>query len=82
MTMIEKRAISRRRVFKLGTLAFHEGGSLDCMVRNMSSNGARIDIASPADLPTSFTLVIEADRFMRECRAVWRSDQHVGVAFD
>ena len=80
--MIEKRSAPRRRVFKLGTLAFRGGNSVDCMVRNLSSSGARIDIANPADLPTSFTLVIAADHFMRECHAVWHSEQRVGVAFD
>ena len=44
--------------------------------------GARVDIASPVGLPPSFTLVIAADRFMRNCHAVWSNDQRVGLAFD
>jgi len=28
------------------------------------------------------TLVIEADHFMRRCRAVWTSERQIGVAFD
>ena len=80
--MIEKRAIPRHRVLKHGTLAFDGGGGLDCTVRNISSNGARIDLASPVGVPESFTLVIEADQFMRRCHAVWSSEQRMGVAFD
>jgi hypothetical protein len=80
--MIEKRAIPRHRVLKRGTLAFNGGGGLDCTVRNISSNGARIDLASPVGVPESFTLVIEADQFMRRCHAVWSSEQRMGVAFD
>jgi len=80
--MIEKRTDPRHRVLKRGTLAFHGGGGLDCTVRNISRTGARIDIASPVGLPKKFTLVIEADHFMRHCRAVWSSEQHIGVAFD
>jgi hypothetical protein len=80
--MVEKRAVPRHRVLKRGTLAFSGGGGLDCTVRNISPNGARIDIANPVGVPEAFTLVIEADQFMRHCRAVWSSEQRIGVAFD
>jgi len=80
--MIEKRAVPRHRVLKRGTLAFSGGGGLDCTVRNISQTGARIDIASPVGVPEVFTLVIEADDFMRRCRAVWSSERQIGVAFD
>jgi hypothetical protein len=80
--MIEKRAVPRHRVLKGGTLAFSGGGSIDCTVRNISSNGARVDITDPIGVPRSFTLIIAADRFMRRCHAVWRSEQRIGVAFD
>jgi hypothetical protein len=79
--MIEKRAVPRHRVLKGGMLAFG-GGSVDCTVRNISSNGARVDIVNPIGLPEAFTLVIETDRFMRRCHAVWSSEKRIGVAFD
>jgi len=80
--MIEKRAEPRHRVLKRGTLAFNGGGGLDCTVRNISSSGARIDIANPVGVPNRFTLVIESDRFMRRCHAVWSNEQRIGLAFD
>jgi hypothetical protein len=80
--MIEKRAAPRHRVLKHGTLAFRDGGGIECTVRNISSNGARLDIFNPVGLPDTFTLVIETDNFMRRCHAVWSSEQRVGVAFD
>jgi hypothetical protein len=80
--MIEKRVAPRHRVLKHGTLAFADGGGIDCMVRNISSSGARLDIANPIGVPQTFTLVIEADQFMRRCHAVWSSDKRVGVTFD
>ena len=33
-------------------------------------------------LPQAFTLVIETDRFLRRCHAVWNDAQRVGVVFD
>ncbi len=80
--MIEKRAAPRHRVLKRGSLAFSDGGGLDCTVRNISQTGARIDIASPVGVPEVFTLVIQVDHFMRRCHAVWSSERHIGVAFD
>jgi hypothetical protein len=80
--MIEKRAAPRHRVLKHGTLTFSGGGRVDCMVRNISLGGARLDVANPFGLPKSFTLLIETDRFMRRCRPVWCSDTRIGVAFE
>jgi hypothetical protein len=79
--MIEKRATPRQRVLKHGTLAFG-GGSIDCMVRNISSGGARLDVVSPVGLPESFTLIIQTSQLMRRCHAVWHDDKRIGVAFD
>jgi hypothetical protein len=80
--MIEKRAAPRQKVLKHGTLAFGGGRGLDCMVRNISSGGARLDVANPCGLPQSFMLLIETDQFMRRCRPVWCSGTRIGVAFD
>jgi hypothetical protein len=80
--MIERRTATRQRVLKQGTLAFGSGGGVDCMVRNISSSGARIETASPMGLPPSFTLVIKSDHFLRRCHPVWSKDTKVGVAFD
>ncbi len=80
--MIEKRTAPRHRVLKHGTLAFNGGGGVDCMVRNISSGGARLDVANPMRLPQSFTLVIQTDQLMRHCRPVWCDDTRIGVAFD
>jgi hypothetical protein len=80
--MIEKRTAQRHRVLKHGMLAFGSGGGVDCMVRNISSGGARLDVANPIGLPQSFTLVIHTDQFMRRCHPVWVSERRIGVAFD
>ena len=80
--MIERRTAQRHRVLKQGMLAFSGGGGADCMVRNLSESGARIEIASPVGLPATFTLVIAADRLLRHCHAVWSADRRIGVAFD
>lgn len=77
-----KRIAPRHRVLKQGRLAFDGGGAVDCMVRNMSDSGARVEVVSPVGLPEAFTLVIPADKFTRRCHAVWSHDKRIGVAFD
>ena len=79
--LIERRLAPRFKVLKGGTIAFG-GNGVECTVRNLSSRGAALDVANPARLPPSFTLVIETDQFIRRCHPVWRSDKRIGVAFD
>lgn len=79
--MIEKRASPRHRVLKQGTIAFRGGGRTDCMVRNISQGGARLEVATPFGLHGSFILVIASDHFVRDCRAIWNIEKRVGVAF-
>ena len=78
--MIEKRAAQRHRVFKGGTICFENSG-IACTVRNMSDSGAAIDLDTSVTLPHSFTLSIARDKFVRNCRTVWRCDRRIGIAF-
>ncbi len=78
--MIERRSAQRFRVFKGGTIAF-AGCGVACTVRNVSAGGAAIDLDGPIELPASFTLSIACDHLVRDCRAVWRNDRRVGLAF-
>jgi hypothetical protein len=79
--MIEKRRTPRFRVLKGATIV-SRGNGLACTVRNISTDGAALDFASPVSVPPSFTLVIETNQFMRRCHPVWSKDKRIGVAFD
>jgi PilZ domain len=78
---IEKRTAQRFKVLKGATIAF-DGNGFACTVRNLSSTGAALDLASTVSLPPSFMLLIEADQFIRRCHPVWSNDKRIGVAFD
>lgn len=79
--MNERRSEPRRRVFKGGLISFG-GAGIDCTIRNISSNGAALDVASVVGIPRSFQLAIEADHFLRPCRLVWNNDRRLGVMFE
>ncbi|KQW22419.1 pilus assembly protein PilZ [Afipia sp. Root123D2] len=79
--MIERRAEPRRRVLKSGTIAF-SGQTVDCTIRNLSTRGAALDVATPMMLPASFKLAIAAEQVTRPCHLIWHHNQRIGIAFD
>ncbi len=58
------------------------GGSvMSCIVRNISPDGAAIDIENPAFVPAHFRLVMAKDSSVRECRIAWIQRKRIGVSF-
>lgn len=58
------------------------GGSvMSCMVRNISPEGAAIDVDNPAFVPPRFRLVMSRDSTVRECRVAWIQQKRIGVTF-
>jgi hypothetical protein len=58
------------------------GGSvMSCTVRNISPEGAAIDIENPAFVPACFRLVITRDRTVHDCRVIWIQKNRIGLAF-
>jgi diguanylate cyclase (GGDEF)-like protein len=73
---------TRRRVLKGAQIAFHGGHStIDCTVRELSDEGARLSVTSTADIPERFKLAILADQVHRACQVTARGDNHLEVAF-
>jgi hypothetical protein len=80
--MSENRKITRRRVLKLGTIAFNGGGGITCRIRDVSEGGACLEVASQFGIPDAFKLVIGVDDWQRSCHVAWRKANRIGVAFD
>jgi hypothetical protein len=81
-SVTEKRATPRLRTFKGGVIAFNNRSStIDCMVRNLTSIGALLNVASTIGIPDRFELKLEHENF-RWCRARWRQEDRMGVAFE
>jgi hypothetical protein len=58
------------------------GGSvMSCTVRNISAEGAAIDVENPAFVPPQFRLVMAKDSSVRECRVAWIQRNRIGVTF-
>jgi hypothetical protein len=59
------------------------GGSvMRCVVRNISREGAAIDVDNSAFVPQTFRLVMAKDSsIVRECRVAWIKRNRVGLTF-
>jgi hypothetical protein len=79
--MVEKRTAPRNRVLKAGTIEFGRS-AIDCTIRNLSTKGAALEVASPIGIPEKFTLVLTSDGLHFPCRVVWRRERRIGVVFD
>ena len=81
--MSEHRKETRQRVFLKGRIVFNNGSSsFDCLVRDMSSSGARLVMSDATTLPEAFDLYIpQKDRTYRATLR-WRREDGIGVTFD
>jgi hypothetical protein len=58
------------------------GGSvMSCTVRNISAEGAAIDVENPAFVPSRFRLVMARDSAVRECQIAWIQKNRIGLMF-
>jgi hypothetical protein len=82
MTAAKKRE-ARKSLQQPGWITL-EGGfaARRCVVRDMSSTGAKITIDDPNTLPAKLRLAFARDaRTGRKCEVVWRRGKSVGVKF-
>ncbi|MGB7773517.1 MAG: PilZ domain-containing protein [Pseudolabrys sp.] len=77
--MQERRKSGRSRVLKGAKLLLGTSSVLDCIVRNATNTGARVQIANTVELPDGLTL--DGGYWVRRCRVVWRTLTETGVEF-
>lgn len=78
--MDDRRRMPRSRTFKSGTIALADG-SVDCLVRNLSTSGACLEIKGTATIPKTFKLIVKPDNVFRTCEVIWQERHRVGVVF-
>jgi hypothetical protein len=80
--MIEQRQTVRARVIYHGAIAYNERRStIDCVVRNFSDDGAKIEFENPALLPDEIDLFIAKKNRAFRARMIWRSANQAGLTF-
>ncbi|MDO9440029.1 MAG: PilZ domain-containing protein, partial [Beijerinckiaceae bacterium] len=80
--MSDKRKEARQRTFLKGRIIFNNGASsMDCLVRDLSSIGARLALTETATLPDLFDLFIPQKERTYRASLRWRRTDGIGVAF-
>ena len=79
--MEEKRKYPRTEIDEPAYVS--SGGSvMRCVVRNISQEGAAIDVENPAFVPQRFRLVMAKDSsIVHECRVAWIQKNRLGLTF-
>jgi hypothetical protein len=83
MSDSDKRTSPRLRSFLKGRVLFNGGqSSLDCLIRDMSSTGARLELSASVTLPDRFDLYLPHRDETCRAHLQWRRGAQIGVAFD
>jgi hypothetical protein len=77
----ERRKFFRSRILKSAKLILGASSVIDCVVRNLTAAGARVQIPNTAELPEGLTMTFDGGRTLRSCRIVWRTLSETGVEF-
>ena len=80
--MLERRQHPRNRVYYGGMVAFNARNStLDCVVRNFSQRGAKIEFENSAMLPDQVDFEVARRGLSCLARLVWRDQNAAGLFF-
>ncbi len=80
--MQERRKRPRWPALRRGKILLNARRSVaDCIVRDLSEDGACLQVQSAAGIPPNFHLQIEGETKSRTCRRIWASKDRIGVAF-
>jgi hypothetical protein len=78
---LEKRLAPRRNTMIVATIVYGGGQTrLDCVIRNLSESGAKLEVPTVKGIPQSFDLLVPR-HYPHHCRVVWRSLKELGVEF-
>jgi hypothetical protein len=78
--MDERRHSKRSHICKMATIECRDV-RFDCLIRNVSSDGARLHIRSLVRIPDSFILYLTPKKGARRCQVIWKKDGECGVQF-
>ena len=77
-----RRSEPRRRVLRAATVAFnHRNSTLNCVVRDISERGARLQFDGEFRPPHEFDLLVPAEHRDHHCEVAWRGECDIGVRF-
>ena len=80
--MAERRRSVRKKSFLRGCVYLNKRrGALDCLIRDLSEQGARIIFSDAVNVPDVVDLYIPQKEQTLRAHVIWRHGQEVGTAF-
>jgi len=85
--MEERRQASRYAASQSGRIIFGDGHTIPCTLRNLSTDGACLQVEAlaaspPVAIPETFDLVLDGDEPDLRCSLVWQSGDRIGVRIE
>jgi len=81
----ESRTEPRQRCYKTGQIILGDSGpTYDCVFKDLSWFGVRLEMNTFIPLPPSFRLALTYGRHIKafHCKQIWRNGNEIGVIFD
>ena len=76
-----RRASPRKRALKEAKLVLTNWATIDCVIRDQSETGARLEFGGPTDIPDEFRLLVVSTNMLIPARRAWQRGLSVGVQF-
>ena len=78
---IERRQTRRIRSLKEGKVVLDDWRTIDCVIREMSDGGARLEFPTVANLPVEFRLLVVSTNTLAPAARVWQRGSRAGIKF-
>jgi hypothetical protein len=78
--MKERRRSVRRKSHLRGRVCFNRGDSLPCVIRDISYDGARIELRESIDVPNVINVHIPSRKSMMHAIVRWQHGKRIGVS--
>jgi hypothetical protein len=80
--MIERRVLVRHKTFIKGRIYFNNRlSSVDCIVRDMTERGARLQVPESVAVPDAFEISLPNKDEQYRAQAQWRKGDQIGVSW-
>jgi hypothetical protein len=77
----EHRSSVRQRTLKGAKVVLRDRSTFDCVIRNQSDTGARLQFSDPVALPEQFDILITSSNTLVPAQRMWERGTAVGVRF-
>ena len=78
----ERRTSARQRTVMRGCIYYDKrSAAADCLVRDVSQSGARLELSANVVIPDLIELYIPKKEETHQARVLWRHDNEIGVAY-